>query len=63
MASVCNFLFRFQMDVIFIDKGQPGDVGFMLTLSCRLNYEQLGQVLSTHLNVEAEYLQLFKAQV
>jgi len=51
------------MDVIFIDKGQPGDVGFMLTLSCRLNYEQLGQVLSTHLNVEAEYLQLFKAQV
>ena len=61
----CRDYFRdlfHKVDVTFIDKNIPGDPGFTLTLSQRMNYEQIAKAASDKLEVEPDKIQFFKAQ-
>ncbi len=51
-----------RVDVTFVDKNIQGDPGFALTLSQRMNYKQIVRAVGAKLDVDANKLQLFKAQ-
>lgn len=58
-------LFRdlfYKVDVTFVDKNVPHDPGFTLTLSQRMNYEQIAKACAEKLEVEPLKLQFFKSQ-
>ena len=46
----------------FIDKNITGDPGFTLTLSQRMNYEQIAKAASDKLEIDSDKIQFFKAQ-
>ena len=46
----------------FIDKNNPNDQGFTLTLSQRTEYDQMVKAAAKHLEMDPTYLQFFKTQ-
>ncbi len=61
----CRDYFRdlyYKVDVTFVDKNLPGDPGFTLTLSQRMNYTQFSTAAAEKLDVEPDRLQFFKCQ-
>lgn len=61
----CRDYFRdlfYKVEVTFVDKNQPNDPGFTLTLSQRTQYEQMVEAAAKHLEVDPTYLQFYKTQ-
>lgn len=61
----CRDYFRdiyYKVEVTFIDKNNPNDQGFTLTLSQRTEYDQMVKAAAKHLEMDPTYLQFFKTQ-
>ena len=61
----CRDYFRdiyYKVEVTFIDKNNPNDLGFTLTLSQRTEYDQMVKAAAKHLEMDPTYLQFFKTQ-
>lgn len=61
----CRDYFRdlfYKVDVTFVDKNNPNDVGFTLTLSQRTEYDQMVKAAAKYLELDPTYLQFFKTQ-
>ena len=61
----CRDYFRdlfYKVEVTFVDKNNPSDAGFTLTLSQRTEYDQMVAAAAKHLEVDPTYLQFFKTQ-
>lgn len=58
-----DYLSVSQVEVNFCDKNIPGDPGFLLELSQRMNYEAFTRRVAAHLDTNPLLLQFFKSQV
>ena len=45
----------------FCDKAVPSDTGFVLTLSQRMNYDQVAKAVAAHIGTDPYLLQFFKS--
>lgn len=52
----------YRVDVTFCDKNIPGDPGFTLVLSQKMNYTQVAKAVAQHLNTDPMLLQFFRSQ-
>lgn len=63
--ATCEDYFRdllYRVEVLFIDKMNPTDSGFMLELSQRMTYEQMAYAVGQKINVDPNTIQFFKCQ-
>ncbi len=51
-----------KIEVIFVDKNQPNDDGFTLTLSYKMKYDEFSKAVAAHLNWDYLKLQFFKSK-
>lgn len=61
----CEDYFRdllYRVEVMFIDKTAPADVGFTLELSQRMTYDQMASAVGHKINCEPNKIQFFKCQ-
>ena len=58
-----QLVFSRKVDVTFVDKNDPSDFGFSVTLSTRMSYPQMAVAVAKHLKVDSAYLQFFEAQI
>ena len=60
MCIVCCRDLFYRIDVTFCDKTVPGDEGFTLELSQKMNYDQVANAVAAYLNTDPYLLQFFK---
>lgn len=61
----CDDYFRdllYRIEVTFVDKTNPNDVGFTLELSQRMTYDQMASAVGQKINVNPYEIQFFKCQ-
>lgn len=61
----CDDYFRdllYRIEVTFVDKTNPNDVGFSLELSQRMTYDQMASAVGQKINVNPYEIQFFKCQ-
>ncbi|OQR76440.1 ubiquitin carboxyl-terminal hydrolase 7-like, partial [Tropilaelaps mercedesae] len=51
-----------RVEVLFCDKCDPNDPGFVLELSLKMNYEEIAAAVARHLDTHPKLLQFFKTQ-
>ncbi|XP_018496359.1 ubiquitin carboxyl-terminal hydrolase 7 [Galendromus occidentalis] len=51
-----------RVEVLFCDKCDPNDSGFVLELSLKMNYEEIAAAVAKHLDTHPKLLQFFKTQ-